>query len=46
MALILVEDFDPAPTEKEFRALVRRGQHRELRKSFLEEIGLRTLWSK
>jgi hypothetical protein len=46
MALILVEDFDPAPSEQEFRELVRRGQHRELRKTFLAEIGLRSLWSK
>ncbi len=46
MALILVQDFDPGPTSEQFRALVRRGQHRDLRKQFLAEIGLRSLWSK
>lgn len=46
MALILVEDFDPAPSEEEFRRLVRRGQHRDLRQAFLTDIGLRSLWSK
>ncbi|MDP7063229.1 MAG: peptidylprolyl isomerase [Planctomycetota bacterium] len=46
MALILVQDFDPGPSPEEFRALVRRGQHRDLRKQFLAEIGLRSHWSK
>jgi len=45
MALILVEDFDAPPSPAEFRALVRRGQHRELRTTFLKEINLRSLWS-
>ena len=46
MALILVEDFSSKPTQEEFRALVRRGQHRDLRQTFLAEIGMRSLWSK
>ena len=46
MALLLVEDFDPGPTPEEFRSLVRRGKHRDLRKQFLAEIGLRSHWSK
>jgi|FLOH01.1.fsa_nt_gi hypothetical protein len=44
MALILVEDFNTPPSPAEFRALVRRGYHGELRTTFLKEIGLRSLW--
>ncbi len=44
MALILVQDIRPAPAEAEFRDLVRRGLHQELRRSYLDGIGLRTVY--
>jgi len=42
--LLMVLDTRPRPPEAEFRSLVRRGTHAELRKSVLEEAGLKTIY--
>jgi len=44
MALILVDGIREAPSEEDFRALVRRGQHRQLRDFFLQEINYNGRW--
>ena len=44
MALVLVDDVREAPSEADFRALVRRGQHRQLREAFLEDINYNGRW--
>lgn len=46
MALVLIDDIREAPTEAEFRALVRRGMHNGLRSTFLEELNLHTRWQR
>ncbi|MFK5954986.1 MAG: peptidylprolyl isomerase [Planctomycetota bacterium] len=46
MALILVDGVREAPSEADFRALVRRGQHRQLRSQFLNEINLTSRWTR
>jgi parvulin-like peptidyl-prolyl isomerase len=44
MALVLVDDLREAPSEADFRALVRRGQHRQLREAFLQELQYTGRW--
>jgi hypothetical protein len=44
MALLLVHSERPAPTEAEFRELVRRGRQEEARADYLAGLGLRTAW--
>ncbi|MDP6963889.1 MAG: peptidylprolyl isomerase, partial [Planctomycetota bacterium] len=44
MALILVKEIRPRPSEEIFRDEVRRGTHRDLRKSFLASVNLKTVF--
>ena len=44
MALVFVSDVRPKPGEEEFRELVRRGKHEELRREILAGIALRTIY--
>jgi hypothetical protein len=44
MALILVKDILPRPSEEDFQDSVRRGTHRDLRQSFLEGITLKSVF--
>ena len=44
MALILVKEMRPRPSDKDFRNAVRRGTHRDLRTSFLERINLTSVF--
>ncbi|MDE0585921.1 MAG: peptidylprolyl isomerase [Planctomycetota bacterium] len=44
MALILVKDILPRPSEEEFQDAIRRGTHRDLRQSFLEGITLKSVF--
>jgi len=44
MALILVQDLRPAPSEAEFRDLVRRGLHQELRRQYLDGLELQCVF--
>ena len=44
MALILVKDILPRPSEEEFQDAIRRGTHRDLRQSFLQGITLKSVF--
>lgn len=46
MALVLIEEIREAPSEEEFRALVRRGMHKSLRSTYLQEINLHGRWQR
>lgn len=44
MALVLVQEIRKAPTEEEFRDLVRRGLHAELRKRYLDSLAVECIY--
>ncbi len=46
MALVLIADLRESPPQAELRALYRRGQHKALRRQFLNEIRLRCRWQR
>lgn len=46
MALVLVQDIREAPTESQFRDLVRRGMHEELRQRYLDSLAVECQYPK